>query len=136
MTHRPRWYSVPTERNEGLEAYRRWSSNISVPWRETSARLRVVTVAAVLAWCSGMASLLTVGYIENVALDQPSVGGPVYRHPQHVKGVVRFLTDEQERVYSIAAPIMYGSFVSGVFLVFLANRLRDKAKQSRLKPLR
>jgi hypothetical protein len=33
-----------------------------------------------------MASLLTVGYIETAALDQPSVGGPVYRHPLKCKG--------------------------------------------------
>jgi hypothetical protein len=92
-------------------------------------------IAAVLAWCIFGASLLTVGAIENAALQQPSVADAVFNHPLRVKGVVRFISSGQQRIYSIAYPIMRGVFPITLFLFVSVNRLYDKIKKDRIRRL-
>ena len=55
--------------------------------------------------------MLTVGYIETVALNQPAVADSVFRHPHGIKGEIRFFTDQQEDIYSIVQPILFPAWV-------------------------
>jgi hypothetical protein len=106
-----------------------------VPWREQSPAMRIVVVAAVAVWSAGVASLLAIGYIETTALSQPSVADEVYRNPHHLKSVVRFLTDRQERIHSIAFLMFWVSWALFAVLFFSLKRLQNRAEKRRLERL-
>jgi hypothetical protein len=86
--------------------------------------MRIVVVAAVAVWSAGVASLLAIGYIETTALSQPSVADEVYRNPHHLKSVVRFLTDRQERIHSIAFLMFWVSWALFAVLFFRSSGCR------------
>ena len=59
-----------------------------------------------------MISLLTEFAIENAAIWQPDHPVGIYLHPGRVKGIVRYVTEWQERVHRVAEPSMIASFVA------------------------
>jgi len=67
---------------------------------------------------------LAIGYIETTALSQPSVADEVYRNPHHLKSVVRFLTDRQERIHSIAFLMFWVSWALFAVLFFRSSGCR------------
>jgi hypothetical protein len=97
--------------------------------------MRIVVVAAVAVWSAGVASLLAIGYIETTALSQPSVADEVYRNPHHLKSVVRFLTDRQERIHSIAFLMFWVSSAPFAVLFFSLKRLQNRAEKRWLERL-
>ena len=78
-----------------------------------------------------------VGRIETIALGQPDIPTPIYRHPHAIKSVVRYITDDQEQLYSISQPIMIASFVLSALLAIIYEILRridyNRRKQALLE---
>jgi hypothetical protein len=64
-----------------------------------------------MSFVAALAAGLVVGGIETVALRQPGELTPIYLHPHAIESVVRYFTDFQEHLYSIAKPTMVASFV-------------------------
>jgi len=84
--------------------------------------MKVLWIASLAAFSLFMASLLTVGWIETAALSQPSIPDSLYRHPHEIKGAIRFFTNQQETIYSIAKPTMVVALILVAMLVWLAQR--------------
>jgi len=84
-------------------------------WRTASLRTRIVAAACFVGWFGALASMLVGGYIDTDALQQPDFAIGIYQHPHKVKGVVRFLTDQQYEIGSILAWTSIGSW--GLVLV-------------------
>jgi hypothetical protein len=59
-----------------------------------------------------MASLVTLGSIETAALFQsPLKPDPIHTHALSVKGTMRYVTDAEDDLHSIAMPAFLASFV-------------------------
>lgn len=102
------------------------------PWREMSRGMRAFKGTIIAAWLVTMALMLTNGYIETAALSQSTVADGLYRHPHRFKGVIRYLTDGQERVYTAVHPLMIGSWViTFVFGCVYANLVWKRSEEKR-----
>jgi hypothetical protein len=95
--------------------------------------MRILALASILAWTIFMVSLLIVGWIETAALTQPSNATSLYLYPREVKGVIRFFTEHQEAIYSVAKPSMLPSFLVTAILFGLYNSLDRRAKRRRVE---
>jgi hypothetical protein len=104
----------------------------TVPWRQKSRALRGVTMAAVAAWSAAIVGLVTVGVVEWRAGGQPLIADAVYRHPHHLRGAVRFISDAQEHVLAIATPLTLGTALLAALLALVIRRLEMKAARDRL----
>jgi hypothetical protein len=101
---------------------------LSYKWKLHPA-LRLPMGAAVIV---GFISLCFVAYIEDKALYQPDFATPVYPYPHHIKGVIRYFTDTQERIWSAAHPVMLGSFAIVLMLIVasLVSHARTQRKSN------
>jgi hypothetical protein len=106
---------------------------IKLRWREFSFAMKALCILAILSCCIFGALLLTVGYIETVALSQPLVADAMFRHPHEVKGAIRFFTDRQEYIYSVSKPAMLGAFLTSAILSYAYTsryrRLEDERRK-------
>lgn len=103
-------------------------------WHEYPVGIKALTVVAVVAWVIFGSLLLTVGYIEIVALSQPSIPNNVYSQPHEIKGI-RFFTDRQEQVYSIVKPLMIVAFAITAILFYAVNQTSDRIEREHQKRL-
>jgi hypothetical protein len=104
----------------------------SVSWREKSLAMKMLAVLLLASWIGALISGLIVGGIQVAALGQPNIPTPLYKHAHEIKGVVRYFTDTQERLYSIAFPTLMVNFSLGVLLTF-AYEGRRRADHNRRK---
>ena|SRR6266481_429239 len=94
-------------------------------WRKLSTRTKLLCVACLAAFCLYAGSLITIGWIETAALSQPLTADSIYSHPHKIKGGIRFFTDQQETIHSIAQPTMFGALILVAILVWLMRRRPD-----------
>jgi hypothetical protein len=96
--------------------------------------MKILLVVAMSAWLLGAASILTVAGIETSALRQPHTAVGQYKHPHIIKGGIRFFTDGQERVHSVAHPLIFSSLIifaaASVFYNGIQKRLNENRKNS------
>jgi hypothetical protein len=85
-----------------------------LPWREMSRTMRILKMLSLVGWAAAMASLLTLGGIETVALKQPKEPDGIYQHPYDINGRIRYLTGTQDRMIGVAHPAL---IVFGVWFV-------------------
>jgi len=100
----------------------------TLPWRDIPTGVRILRVAALTASCLFLAALLTAAWIETAALRQPTSADAVYRHAHRIKSTVRFLTDQQERIYSVVFPTMFGALVLVALLAGAHNHLEQRTR--------
>ena len=92
-------------------------------WHEISRSTKALWIASTAAWCSFAASVLTMGWIETTALSQPPLDDyTMYRHAHWIKGGFRFFTDQQESIYVIAKPLMFGTLILCGLFAWLIQR--------------
>jgi ABC-type Fe3+ transport system permease subunit len=92
------------------------------PWREMSPLMRVLLAMLLACWAVALVSLCTVGFIETVAVKQPEIADAEFVHPHNIKGVTRFFTDRQERIYAVAKPLMIGFGAAALVLMVVLRR--------------
>jgi hypothetical protein len=104
-------------------------------WRQQSMGMKALFILTLSVFCVAAPCLLIDLYIETVAVGQPSVANSVFRHPQLIKGVIRFLTDQQESIYSIIRPILFPALISSAVLAGIYSELvrRQSVKIERKK---
>ena len=85
-------------------------------WRQQSVGMKTLFILTLIAFGVAAPCFLVVFYIETIALSQPSVANTVFRHPHLIKGVIRFLTNQQESIYSIAHLIWFPAWIVLVVL--------------------
>jgi hypothetical protein len=108
----------------------------SVPWYVKPQAARVLAIAAIAAFCVGMASLGILAYIQLVGQDQPADAETIYRPPHRKQPVVRFSIDTQQRAEAIAWPIVWTSWGSAFFLVWVIGRVRNaQRRRERMLPV-
>jgi hypothetical protein len=90
--------------------------NSSWRWKTASSGMKLFCIVCIAAWCVFMVALMTTGAIEAAALFQPSTADFTYVRPQTIKGVVHYLTENQDRIYSISQPAIPFAFVSTISL--------------------
>ena len=81
-------------------------------------------------WFVGFISLLAVGAIETAALGQPQPVG-LHSHPHGVKGVIRYFTEGQERIYQVAYPSMIAAFPAMFILFGICSSLETGLSKQR-----
>ncbi len=105
-------------------------------WRQQSTGMKVLFATVLLASGLVMTCWSVAFYIETTALRQPSIADSVFRHPRRLKGVVRYLNDQQESIYSVTKPIMFPSLVItcvlGGIWNWLVRRQVDEIKRDKL----
>jgi hypothetical protein len=110
-----------------------------LPWREISTEMRLLRVAAVVAFIGTAAAALANAYIEDAALSQPTTATATYGYPIRVKDQIRYLTPMQDEIHRLATPVMTWG-VSAVILlgglhVLLDSRQREAARCKRIRDL-
>jgi hypothetical protein len=93
--------------------------NSNWQWTTASSGMKLFCVVCIAGWCVFMVALMTTGVIEAAALSQPSTADLTYVHPHMFKGTVHYLTENQDRIYSISRPAIPFAFVS-VFSLWMA----------------
>jgi hypothetical protein len=88
--------------------------------------MKILLVVGMSAWIVGVASLLAVAGIETAALRQPHTAVGQYRHPNDIKGRVRFFTDTQEQVHSVASPLIFVSLIIFVAASVFYNGIQKR----------
>jgi len=101
------------------------------PWRDSTRGMKILLVVGMSAWIVGMASLLAVAGIETAALRQPHTAVGQYRHPNDIKGRVRFFTDAQEQVHSVASPLIFVSLIIFVAASVFYNGIQKRLDENR-----
>jgi|HubBroStandDraft_6_1064221.scaffolds.fasta_scaffold443604_2 hypothetical protein len=105
-------------------------------WRQQSVGMKALFLFTLLALGVAAPCFLIVSYIETVAVGQPSVANSVFRHPHLVKGVIRFLTDQQDSIYSIVQPIWFPAWIVLVVLggtySLLVRRQSEKIERKKM----
>src|SRR6266404_3438093 len=96
-----------------------------IGWRKLSTRTKLLCIGCLAAFCLYAGSLTMIGWIETAALSQPSIADSEFSHPHKIKDGIRFLTDQQETIYSIAQPTMYGALILVAIVVWLMRRRPD-----------
>jgi hypothetical protein len=96
-----------------------------IAWRKLSTRTKQLCAAGLAAFCLYAGSFMTVAWIETAALSQPRTADSVYIHPHTIKGGIRFFTDQQETIYSIAKPTMIGTLILTAIFAWLMRRRPD-----------
>ena len=104
-------------------------------WQELSSGMRVLLVISLIGWIVAMGSMLTVGYIETAALNQPKIADSLFTHPHNIKGVVRFFSDHQEQIYGVARPLMIGSWAATFVLFSVYGHMEDQWKKRKQRSL-
>jgi hypothetical protein len=104
-------------------------------WRDLPFGMKALSIAAVIGCGIFGSLLLAVGYIETVALTQPSTPDHVFSHPHEIKGGVRFLTDQQEYTYTILKPATIAAFAITAILVYSFNRMSDRVEREHKRRL-
>ena len=104
------------------------------PWRDSTRGMKILLVVGMSAWIIGAASLLAVAGIETAALRQPQSALGQYTHPHIIKGGIRFFTDAQDQVHSVANPLIFTALIifvaASVFYNAIQKRLDVKRKNS------
>jgi hypothetical protein len=98
-------------------------------WNELPPWMRLLRASAITGWVVVVGSLLTVGTIETAALRQPTIADSYFAHPHDIKGRIRFFSDQQERIYVVAKPLMISSFVVTFVLFCFCGRLEERREQ-------
>lgn len=90
-------------------------------WRELSKGMKSLWLAGIAGACGFAASAFTLAWIQMTAATVPD---SVYRHPHHWRRVegVRYLTDRQQTIYSIAVATAGGGFILSCLLAWLTHR--------------
>jgi hypothetical protein len=78
-----------------------------------------------------MISMLADLAIENATIWQPDHPVGIYLHPYRVKGVVRYFTEWQGRVYRLNQPLMMASFVAAWTLGSISSSLEERLSKRR-----
>jgi hypothetical protein len=103
-----------------------------VPWREKTSAMKVLAVLLLASWLAFVVSMLVAGGIETVALKQPENPTPIYSHAHQIKCGIRYFTDTQEGLYSLAKPTMITGFA--LFVLFgAAYEMLRRADYNRRK---
>jgi hypothetical protein len=102
---------------------------IKLRWHELPLGMKALSIIAVVSWAVFGSLLLTVGYIETVALTQPATPDLIFSHPHEIKGSVRFLTDLQNRVYTTVRSAMILAFAITGILFYAYNRMNDRLER-------
>ena len=89
----------------------------------------VLTSTFIVAWLVTMAAGFTLLRIEGAALTQPSQATSDFSRPLHIKGVIRYVTPDQERWDDIA----YWSFFGGIALALIAGAGMKRADRRQKK---
>ena len=97
--------------------------------------MKVLRVLLCLAGAAGLVSIIVLGIVETTTLGQPTVADGVYRHPAHIKGKVRFLTDRQERIRSIAMWGMFGGLAISIVVLIPYRRQEQRQLAEERKEL-
>jgi hypothetical protein len=95
---------------------------------------RLTFIACGVSWFGSLLSMLAVGYMDAEALGQPSVSGGIYIHDHKVKGVVRFVTDEQYRILVLLAWMSVASWTLILISWPLFHWLTLRQRQGRRIP--
>ena len=80
-----------------------------------------------------MVSLLTVGEIETAALRQPKIPDTFYIYYHDIKGVPRYFSQGQERVYRVAKPLMIASFGVTLLMFCVYGKLEERWDERRCR---
>jgi hypothetical protein len=92
------------------------------PWREKPLAMKVLAVLLAISWIAGATSMLVVGGVETVAQRQPNRPTAIYRHAHEIRGSIRYFTDTQQILHSIAMPtLIVGFALFGVVRRWLRN---------------
>ena len=103
--------------------------SVSPPrWRALSRPMQAFGLVVAASWLMMMALMLTDSYVETEALRQPIIAEGSYRYPEAIKGGIRYLTEGQERIYSLAHPWMF--WLWGLTLVLGATYKKQLSEQS------
>jgi len=88
-------------------------------------------VAFVAMWTLMMVSWFPMSSIETKALSQPDHYAAPYIRPMHLKGVIRYVTPDQEKWDGLAHTGFFGGWVAGVSIFILMKWLerREKSKK-------
>ena len=78
-------------------------------------------------WCVGIASWFLLDSVETRALSQPKHAIAPYTRPMRLKGVVRYVTPDQEKWDDLGEAGFLGSWLIGMGAV-LAGRLLERLK--------
>lgn len=74
-------------------------------------------------------SIFTVGFIETLALHQPTISESAFHYPHTIKGHTRFFSDYEEQIYVVAKPLMVGSFFGTFVLLGVCGELEKWRKR-------
>jgi ABC-type Fe3+ transport system permease subunit len=105
------------------------------PWQELSPWMRALRVSMLICWTVALISICTVGAIETVALRQPEIADAKFVQPHNIKGVIRFFTDRQERIYAVAKSLMIGFGALTFALTLVVRRAEENWKKRKQRDL-
>jgi hypothetical protein len=101
-------------------------------WSELSRAMRILRIMAAPFAFIFIPCFFCVCAISEMARYQPTEASLVYRHPHDIKGGVRFFTDWQENIWSVAFPGMYGS--AGIIVVLMVPyQIMEKRKLKKMR---
>jgi hypothetical protein len=75
-------------------------------WRRYSRGMKILAFLGVIGWSISMLAMFAIAGVETSALRQPTVPDTTFRRPHQIKNSIRYFTDRQERIWSIAYPTM------------------------------
>jgi hypothetical protein len=110
-----------------------------LPWREISTEMRLLRIAAMVAFVGTATATLADAYVENAAMGQPTTASATYGYPARIKGQVRYLTPTQDDIRRLAGPVMTWGISAVIFLgglhVLLENRQKETDRRKRMREL-
>jgi hypothetical protein len=114
-----------------------WLSDLHLrrSWQELSPSMRALRVSMYICWAAALISMCTVGSIETAALSQPKIADAQFVHPHNIKGVIRFFTDREERLYAVAKPLMIGFGAVAFTLIVIVGRIEESWRERKQQDL-
>jgi hypothetical protein len=105
------------------------------PWQEISRGMRALRVTMFVCCAVAFISLSAVGSIETAALRQPKIADAEFVHAHEIKGGIRYFTDQQERIYAVAKPLMFGFGAIALALGVILNRIEENLRKRKQQDL-
>jgi hypothetical protein len=116
-----------------------WQEMRPLQWSEVSAPMKILRIVVIAAWLATLADFAAFHSIYDPARYQPSAPDAVYTYRIDTGHEPRFITDEQNHIYSVARPLGLGlwSFTAPTMglLIFLEYRLSKKRKKQTMDRL-
>ena len=95
--------------------------------KTTEALAQTLTGIGIAAWLVGIVSWFPLASIETAALSQPDHAAGEFTQPMHLKGVVRYVTPEQQRRDNLAHMGFAGGWILGATGLLTGRWLKNRA---------